>query len=59
MSLFAVVSVVVVVLLLAESTLEVESDVPIAFLSELQAATDKDKAKAKKPNLKVFFIKWF
>lgn len=36
-----------------------ESEVPIAFLSELQAATDKDKAKAKKANLNVFFIIFF
>jgi len=34
-----------------------ESEVPIAFLSELQAATDKDKAK--KANLNVFFIIFF
>lgn len=33
-----------------------ESDVPKAFLSELQAATDKEIAKAKKPNLNAFFI---
>jgi len=55
-SILAVVSVVVVVLVdAAESTAE-ESEVPIAFLSELQAATDKESAKAKKPNLNVFFM---
>ncbi|MGI4804166.1 MAG: hypothetical protein ACRYFL_05305 [Janthinobacterium lividum] len=54
--LAAVVSVVVVLVEeAAESTLE-ESEVPIAFLSELQAATDKEITKAKKLNLNVFFM---
>ncbi|MGI4727390.1 MAG: hypothetical protein ACRYGB_02370 [Janthinobacterium lividum] len=47
--------VVVLVEEAAESTLE-ESEVPIAFLSELQAATDKEITKAKKLNLNVFFM---
>ncbi len=50
-----VVSVVEFVVEAEESTLE-ESDVPNAFLSELQAETDIDMAKAKKPNLNVFFM---
>lgn len=57
MSTLAVVS-VVVVLVAAESTL-VESDVPIAFLSELQAETDKDITKATKLNLNAFFMSGF
>jgi hypothetical protein len=57
---FLVVSAVVVeVVAAAEESVEVvlevptveESEVPKAFLSELQAATDKEIAKATKPNL--------
>ncbi len=56
-SVLAAVS-VLVVLVAAESTLD-ESDVPIAFLSELQAATDKDITKATKLNLNAFFMSGF
>ncbi|WP_457270529.1 hypothetical protein [Pedobacter sp. UYEF25] len=34
----------------------VEESVAEAFFSEVHAATDKDKAKATKPNLNAFFI---
>ena len=50
-----VVSVAVVSVMIAEESVIVVSD-PEPEPSELQAATDKEIAKAKKPNLNKFFI---
>jgi len=54
-SIIAAVSVTVVSIVVIEVSVIVES-VASAFFSELQAATDKDIAKAKKPNLNRVFI---
>ena len=50
-----VVSTPVVSVITAEESVAVVSD-PVPLFSELQAATDKEIAKAKKPNLNKFFI---
>lgn len=42
--------------IVVEEPIEVESEVPIAFLLELQAAIDNDNNKAAKLNLNNFFM---
>ncbi|MBC7744675.1 MAG: hypothetical protein H7096_06195 [Flavobacterium sp.] len=43
---------------IVESDIEDESESPFADLFELQAATDNDKATAKKPYFNKFFISY-